>query len=120
MRFNITMPGKTAALSCCDELSKAAQLIGAVNTVVNENGKLIGHNTDGLGWVRNCREHGFEIRGKKMTIAGSGGAATAIEITSALEGMSEISIFARNFFCKCRGYGRKDPQACFRMPGESV
>lgn len=93
--FNITMPGKTAALSCCDELSKAAQLIGAVNTVVNENGKLIGHNTDGLGWVRNCREHGFEIRGKKMTIAGSGGAATAIEITSALEGMSEISIFAR-------------------------
>ena len=54
-----------------------------------------GHNTDGLGWVRNCREHGFEIRGKKMTIAGSGGAATAIEITSALEGMSEISIFAR-------------------------
>ena len=77
------------------ELSKAAQLIGAVNTVVNENGKLIGHNTDGLGWVRNCREHGFEIRGKKMTIAGSGGAATAIEITSALEGMSEISIFAR-------------------------
>ena len=93
--FNITMPGKTAALSCCDELSKAAQLIGAVNTVVNENGKLICHNTDGLGWVRNCREHGFEIRGKKMTIAGSGGAATAIEITSALEGMSEISIFAR-------------------------
>lgn len=93
--FNITMPGKTAALSCCDELSKAAQLIGAVNTVVNENGRLIGHNTDGLGWVRNCREHGFEIKGKKMTIAGSGGAATAIEITSALEGMREISIFAR-------------------------
>ena len=58
-----------------------------------KNGKLIGHNTDGLGWVRNCREHGFEIRGKKMTIAGSGGAATAIEITSALEGMSEISIY---------------------------
>ena len=47
--FNITMPCKTAALACCDELSKAAELIGAVNTVVNENGKLIGHNTDGMG-----------------------------------------------------------------------
>lgn len=92
--FNITMPCKTAALACCDELSKAAELIGAVNTVVNENGRLIGHNTDGLGWVRNCRENGFEIKGKKMTIAGSGGAATAIEITCALEGIREMSIFA--------------------------
>lgn len=92
--FNITMPCKTAALACCDELSKAAELIGAVNTVINENGRLIGHNTDGLGWVRNCRENGFEIKGKKMTIAGSGGAATAIEITCALEGIREMSIFA--------------------------
>jgi len=92
--FNITMPCKTAALSCCDELSKAAELIGAVNTVVNENGRLIGHNTDGMGWVRNCRENGVEITGKKMTIAGSGGAATAIEITCALEGIREMSIFA--------------------------
>lgn len=94
--FNITMPCKTAAVKCCDELSKAAQLIGAVNTVVHENGKLIGHNTDGLGWVRNCRENGFEITGKKMTIVGSGGAATAIEITAALEGLREMSIFARS------------------------
>lgn len=92
--FNITMPCKTAALKCCDELSKAAELIGAVNTVVNDNGKLVGHNTDGLGWVRNCRENGFEISGKKMTIVGSGGAATAIEITCALEGIREMSIFA--------------------------
>lgn len=92
--FNITMPCKTAVLKCCDELSKAAELIGAVNTVVNNNGRLIGHNTDGLGWVRNCRENGFEIKGKKMTIVGSGGAATAIEITCALEGIREMSIFA--------------------------
>ncbi len=92
--FNITMPCKTQALACCDELSKAAELIGAVNTVVNVDGRLVGHNTDGLGWVRNCRESGFDITGKKMTIAGSGGAATAIEITSALEGIREMSIFA--------------------------
>lgn len=92
--FNITMPCKTAALKCCHELSKAAELIGSVNTVVNENGRLVGHNTDGLGWVRNCREHGFDITGKKMTIAGSGGAATSIEIVSALEGVREMTIFA--------------------------
>ena len=47
--FNITMPCKTKALACCDELSKEAELIGAVNTVVNEDGKLIGYNTDGRG-----------------------------------------------------------------------
>lgn len=92
--FNVTMPCKTAAVKYCDELSKAAELIGAINTVVNDNGRLVGHNTDGLGWVRNCRENGFEIKGKKMTIVGSGGAATAIEITSALEGIRELSIFA--------------------------
>lgn len=92
--FNVTMPCKVAAVSCCDQLSQAAELIGAVNTVVYENGVMTGHNTDGMGWVRNCRENGVEIKGKKMTIAGSGGAATAIEITSALEGIREISIFA--------------------------
>ena len=92
--FNITMPGKTAALHCCDKLDKAAELIGAVNTVVNDGGVLTGYNTDGLGWVRNCRENGVEIAGKKLTICGSGGAATAIEITAALEGLREMSIFA--------------------------
>lgn len=102
--FNITMPCKTQALSCCDELSQAAELIGAVNTVVNVDGRLVGHNTDGLGWVRNCRENGFDITGKKMTIAGSGGAATAIEITCALEGIREMSIFALkdNFFANAK------------------
>lgn len=92
--FNVTMPCKTAAAECCDELSDTARLIGAVNTVVNDNGRMIGHNTDGLGWVRNCRENGVELPGKKMTLAGSGGAATAIGITAALQGLGELSVFA--------------------------
>lgn len=71
---NITMPGKTVAASCCDELSKAAQLTGAINTIVNEDGKLVGHITDGTGWIRNCLEYGFDIHGKKLVIAGTGGA----------------------------------------------
>ena len=94
MGFNVTMPCKTAAAVCCDELSKAAELIGAVNTVVKDKTRFVGYNTDGYGWVRNCRENGVEMKGKTMTIAGSGGAATAIEITAALEGVQEMSIFA--------------------------
>ena len=92
---NITMPGKTVAASCCDELSKAAQLTGAINTIVNEDGKLVGHITDGTGWIRNCLEHGFDIHGKKLIIAGTGGAGTAIQIAAALGGAKKIVILAR-------------------------
>ena len=88
-------PGKTVAASCCDELSKAAQLTGAINTIVNEDGKLVGHITDGTGWIRNCLEHGFDIHGKKLIIAGTGGAGTAIQIAAALGGAKKIVILAR-------------------------
>ncbi len=135
--FNVTMPCKTAAVTCCDDLSKAARLIGAVNTVVYENGKMIGHNTDGLGWVRNCRENQVEIQGKKMTVAGSGGAATAIAITAALEGLKELAVFAiRDSFyanakatvekiranvpgCKVNLYDLADTDVFYRQVGES-
>jgi shikimate dehydrogenase len=76
-----------------DELSPAATIIGAVNTIVNEDGKLIGHITDGEGFVNNLRDHGVEVKGKKLTIAGGGGAATAIQVQCALDGAREISIF---------------------------
>ena len=76
-----------------DELSPAAQIIGAVNTIVNDNGKLTGHITDGEGFVHNLRDHGIEIKGKKITVAGGGGAATAIQVQCALDGAREISIF---------------------------
>ena len=92
---NITMPGKTVAASCCDELSKAAELTGAVNTIVNEDGKLVGHITDGTGWIHNCLEHGFDIHGKKLVIAGCGGAGTAIQIAAALGGAKDVVILAR-------------------------
>ncbi len=90
---NVTMPCKTEALKYMDELSDAARIIGAVNTIVNEDGKLIGHITDGQGFVDNLRDHGVEIKDKKITICGGGGAATAIQVQCALEGAREISIF---------------------------
>lgn len=91
--MNVTMPDKTEAVRYMDELSPAAQIIGAVNTIVNDDGRLTGHITDGEGFVDNLRDHGIEIAGKKITVAGGGGAATAIQVQCALDGAREISIF---------------------------
>lgn len=94
--FNVTMPDKTAVAGLVDTLSPAAKLIGACNTVtVEENGKLTGHNTDGIGFVRNLHEHGVEVQGKKLVVLGAGGAATAICVQAALDGAAEIAIFNR-------------------------
>ncbi|MCC0641825.1 MULTISPECIES: shikimate dehydrogenase [unclassified Clostridioides] len=98
---NVTMPCKTAVTEYMDELSPAARIIGACNTIVNENGKLIGHITDGVGYVRNLKENGVEVKDKKLTIMGAGGAATAIQVQCALDGAREISIFnAKDDFYK--------------------
>ena len=93
--FNLTMPCKNQMVSLCDELSPAAKLIGAVNTVVNNNGILTGYNTDGIGYMQSVKDAGFDIIGKKMTLLGAGGAATAILVQAALDGVIEISVFLR-------------------------
>jgi shikimate dehydrogenase len=93
--FNLTMPCKNEIVKFCDELSPAASIMGAVNTVVNENGKLIGHNTDGIGYMKAVQHAGLDIIGKKMTLLGAGGAATAILVQAVLDGVAEISVFSR-------------------------
>lgn len=93
--FSVSMPNKIKIIPYLDELSPEAQLIGAVNTVVNENGKLIGYNTDGIGYMRSLKEEGVEVVDKKMTLLGAGGASQAIAIQAALDGVSEIAIFNR-------------------------
>ena len=94
--FNITMPNKTAAAQLVDRLSPAAELVGACNTVVVEEDKtMTGHITDGIGFVRNLKEHGVGIEGKKIVLLGTGGAATAIAVQAALDKASEIAIFNR-------------------------
>lgn len=90
---NVTMPCKSEVVKYMDELSPAARIIGAVNTIVNDGGKLTGHITDGQGFVKNLNEHGVDVKGKKLTIMGAGGAATAIQVQCALDGAREISIF---------------------------
>ena len=76
--MNVTMPNKVEAATHVDELSPAAKIIGAVNTIVNENGKLTGYITDGEGFVNNLKDHGVDIKGKKITIAGGGGAGRSV------------------------------------------
>ncbi len=93
--FNLTMPNKTRILELLDELSPAARMIGACNTVVVENGKLTGHNTDGIGYTRAARDAGCPVEGKTITLMGAGGAATAICCQCALEGADTIHVFAR-------------------------
>lgn len=95
--INISMPYKQSVLEYMDELTPAAAIIGAVNTVINKDGKLIGHNTDGMGFFKSLEFlKKFEIKGKEMTILGGGGASIAIISQAALDGVSSINVFTRN------------------------
>ena len=83
---NVSMPNKTVVHKYLDKLSDAAEMCGAVNTIVNDDGVLTGHITDGIGYMSGLKDAGIDIIGKKMTIVGAGGA---------LDGVKEISIFNR-------------------------
>ncbi len=116
---NVTMPDKTEAAKYMDELSPAAQIIGAINTIVNEDGKFIGYITDGEGFVNNLKDHGIDIKGKKITVAGGGGAATAIQVQCALDGAREITVFNKKdaFFERTLATAEKIKSA---VPGIAV
>lgn len=92
--FNCTMPNKTLIAELVDELSPAAKMIGAVNTVVNDNGKYIGHNTDGVGYIMSLNDCGHDIKNKKMTLLGAGGAASSIMVQTAIDGAKAIDVFS--------------------------
>ncbi|MCP3676751.1 MAG: shikimate dehydrogenase [Deltaproteobacteria bacterium] len=93
---NLTIPHKEAVMEYLDEVSDEARVIGAVNTIVNDNGKLIGHNTDGRGYLQSVREEaGFDPAGKSIVIIGAGGAARGIINALALEGAAAIAIANR-------------------------
>ena len=92
---NVSMPNKTAVLAYLDQLSPEAELIGAVNTIVHQEQRLIGYNTDGMGFVRSVNETGHPIKNQKIVVLGAGGAAKAIVVQMALEGAQEITIYKR-------------------------
>lgn len=111
---NFTMPVKNIAAELVDELSPAAKIIGACNTFVNENGKITGHITDGIGCVNNLKNHGVEVAGKKVVVMGAGGAATAIQVQLALEGAKEVHIFniKDSFYERAEGTKAKLAEHC--------
>ncbi|TDX43688.1 shikimate dehydrogenase [Orenia marismortui] len=95
---NVTIPHKQKVIPYLDELSEEAKLIGAVNTIENRDGKLIGYNTDGRGFIRSLREEGsLDPKSKKALLIGAGGAARAVAFQLALEGISELYISDLNF-----------------------
>ncbi|MGO2645119.1 MAG: shikimate dehydrogenase [Lactococcus cremoris] len=93
--LNISMPYKGEIIKFMDELSPAAELIGAVNTVVNHSGKLIGHNTDGIGFFNSLKKYDFKIENKQILVLGGGGAAIALIAQAALSGANKIVVAAR-------------------------
>ncbi|NLN17074.1 MAG: shikimate dehydrogenase [Firmicutes bacterium] len=98
---NVTIPHKEEALKLMDQVSPGAELIGAVNTIVCEDGRLIGHNTDGIGFLRSL-EGKWSPQGETVVILGAGGSARAIAMQLALTGVEEIHLINRNSSRACR------------------
>ncbi len=95
--FNVTIPYKNDIISFIDEVSEEAQLIGAVNTVKNVDGRLYGYNTDAEGFVRSLEEEGSTgFNGNDVSIIGAGGAARALAVKAALDGAKNIAIINRS------------------------
>jgi len=90
--INLTIPHKVKVLEYLDELSEAAEIIGAVNMVVNRDGKLWGENTDGKGFLTALTKVGVSVQGKRIAMLGAGGAARAIGVECALAGATNITI----------------------------
>ncbi|WNZ91947.1 shikimate dehydrogenase [Streptococcus iniae] len=103
---NVSMPNKQTIIPLLDEISPVAEMVGAVNTVVNKDGKghLVGHITDGIGAVRALEAEGVRVKEEVITIAGAGGAGMAIAVQVALEEAKEIRIFNQKdaFFDKAK------------------
>ena len=94
--FNVTIPHKSAVMGLLDEVDEDARRIGAVNTVVNENGRLLGHNTDVTGFLRGLSRQGVTVRGKRAVVLGAGGAARAVLWGLIREGAAGIVVGVRN------------------------
>ena len=93
---NVTIPHKVDIMRYIDKIDKNAGIIGAVNTIKNIDGKLIGFNTDGVGFVKSILEKGYTLKNKKVLIIGAGGACRSICVELASEGISYLEIRNRS------------------------
>lgn len=93
---NVTIPHKLAVMPYLDEIDEEARIIGAVNTIVNEKGRLIGYNTDGRGYVRSLvEETGLSLEKQRAIMIGAGGAARGVAVALLREGLQELVIVNR-------------------------
>ena len=94
---NVTIPHKVAVLDLLDEVTSQARLIGAVNTIENRDGRLIGHNTDASGFLRSLvEETGVNPQGRRFLLLGAGGAARAIAVQLLLSGARSLVLANRS------------------------
>ena len=93
---NVTVPHKERVRAYLDDIDPWAESVGAVNTIVRKDGKLIGYNTDGYGFIESLKEAGqFDPRGKRVLVLGAGGAARAAVFGLADEGVASLTIANR-------------------------
>lgn len=93
--LNVTVPYKERVLDCLDRVDHYAQVLGAVNTIVKEDGQLVGYNTDGPGFIRSLQAEGVDVRGKTVLVIGAGGAARAVAFALGQAGVREITFVNR-------------------------
>lgn len=92
---NVTVPHKEAVLPHLDALTPLARQVGAVNTVVNQDGRLLGDNTDVHGFAAALRQHGARLRGRHALVIGAGGAARAVLAALSAAGIGRVTIANR-------------------------
>ena len=103
---NVTIPYKIKVMDYLDEIDPNAAIIGAVNTIKNDNGKLIGYNTDGVGFVKSVIEAGHTLKGKTVMVLGAGGASRAITVELAAAGVNKL-IICNNTLAKAKQLGEQ-------------
>lgn len=93
--FNVTAPHKVEVMKYLDEITPGAKMFGAVNTVVNENGRFVGYNTDAEGFYRSLLYHGIDVENKDILILGAGGAAMPVSMYLASKKPNSLTISNR-------------------------
>lgn len=93
---NVTIPHKVAVMPYMDKIDAVAEKIGAVNTIVRENGLLTGYNTDADGFIHSLANEGIQVKGKKAILLGAGGAAKAVVCGLMMQGVADVAVAARN------------------------
>jgi len=120
---NVTIPHKETVMRHLDSMAPPARLIGAVNTIINDEGRLTGENTDGEGFVRGLSEElGVEVRGRRVLILGAGGSARAVGCALALNGAASVTWVNRNPMRAQRlaaEFGAALPETSFDAAGQT-